>query len=191
MSRDELKARDESKKVEDNEGFSVGLFRGSKGKKGGQWQIVGYITNNSITLVDQEIRLGKLKIVAIHERRILCTLMDVEGSFLNQPYLYYVETKDHKETLSSYLIDSMQFRHGTVYIMVQVSSSGIRLICYGTNKIHHQATGFWTSPMDNVTQTELEDRMSEAIKNLKNHKNPYLPKTVCEVIQAGFIEFHC
>jgi len=168
--------------------YSIAVFQGQKGNKG-QWQNIGQVCGNAITYVDQEARLGDLKLLAVHERRLLSTIMETETSMLNEPLLYCVETKDEKEILSSYLIDVMHFRRGTVYIMVQSSNKGVRLLSYATNKKHHSATCFWTSPMDNLSQTELESRMTTAMKNL--NKNPYIPKTVCELIQAGFVEFHC
>jgi len=166
----------------------MALYRGRKGKKG-QWQNIGQVSKDTITFIDQKARLGDLKLLSAHERRLLSTLMKTEESMLNESLLECVESKDEKEALSSYLIDVMHFRRGTVYIMLQLSDRGIRLLSYGTNKIHHPASCFWTSPMDNLTQKELEDRMSESIKNL--NKNPSIPKGICELIQAGFVEFHC
>jgi len=169
--------------------YVISLFRGQKGKKKGEWQKIAQVFNcTRIVLEDQKARLGDLKLLAEHERNLLDELQKAEQSRVNEPLLYCVETKDATEVLTSYLVDVLHFRRGTVYIMVQKSNNGIRLLAYGTNKIHHAATCFGTSPMDHLTQTELENRMSEAIVKLKN---PEIPKKICDLIQAGFVEFHC
>jgi len=170
--------------------YSVSVFRGGRGRTKAQWQKIGQVRGTTTTCVDQKTRLpGDLQLLRSHEGRVLNALVIAEESILNESRLNCVQTKDEKEVLSSYRVDTMHFRRGTVYIVVQVSNQGIRLLAYGTNKIHHPAACFWTSPLDSLTQGELEDRMSGAIKNLKEHT--HIPKTICELLQAGFVTFHC
>jgi len=194
MSKPQSKILESSTNEIDNKmkTYNIALFRIHE--KNGYWQKVAQVSSeNKLILIDQKTRLGALQLLAYHESRILTLIMDTESQDnVNQEILNFLESKSDSEFIQSYLIDSMQFRRGTVYIMIQSSNRGVRIISYATDKIHHSASCFFTSPLTDVNQTELEERIWKAIQNLEKNSNSYILKSkVIKIIQSGNFLFHC
>ncbi len=183
----------------ESEKYSISVYRGKKGKEG-KWEPIADVLlneenedkngNKNVTYIRQEERLGEFKLLALHERSIINAIKEYEKTRINETLLDFIDTKgEEKEIISSYKLHICNFRRGTVFIMAQFSSVGIRFISYATNKIHHDGICFGTSPPDHLKYYELEEQIESAIK--KVNERGAIPARVCKLIENGWGEFHC
>lgn len=178
--------------TETNDSYHIYIFHGPPMNK---WETIAKIDEqkDTISFIGRQTRFSKpeLQLLQTHEMRLVTSIMTAERSKLYEEFLENIETSDVKENLQSYLIQALYCRRGTVYIVLQVSKYGNRILCYGTGKVHHSAQCFGTSPIANFSLNELNAGIVQGIDYLKKGKCKKVPLKIVQSIKRNEVIFHC
>jgi len=70
-----------------------------------------------------------------------------------------VENNLHKDKMDFTFVKKFLYRRGSIYFGVQYSyqTNQTRIICLGTDKIHHSGMSFSTNPIETVTMEEIKN----------------------------------
>ena|SRR5579872_2590735 len=187
--------------VEDKKAtYLVFLYR-KEGQKEGQWQKIAQVceSTNSISFLDHESRFENqnLHLLSIHEKKLVHAFMQTEIDKSKIYLLHQIETKDEKDekqTICSHFLHALYYRRATIYIMLQTTLCGYRILCYACDKVHHSGTCFGTSPED-VTEKILTQAIEEGKSKLKGDTITWISKNVLDVVRvlmdSSVLQEHC
>jgi hypothetical protein len=168
--------------------YRIAVFKSLQGVL--QWQIIATVDEKKVSFIDQQERLAGLPLLRNHETRIVNCIVKWEHS-IDRPSAARVSTSDEKtkEIMYSYLMEPFCCRRGTVYPFIQQSQKGIRIVCYGTDCIHHTGTSFGTCPLDDISETTLKKEIGLAIQKVLKTRS--VPDDVLTAIQKSKFVLHC
>lgn len=178
--------------MEKKESYSILLYRTfdgeeKDGKEDGKWQEIAKVweEDETIAFLDHAKRFPQeeLKLLSVHEKQLVIGMTQAQQARKDEDLLYEIHTKDQKELLCSYLVDIVRFRRATVYVMLQKSAKGFRLLVYGCDKVLHRAQCFGTA-LNNLKKEDINQAIANGKAKLKKQEIAWIPTAVLKDVRA-------
>ncbi len=142
------------------ENFDIAIMRITKladGKPGpGQWQVVGSVKDGQTTVKESgHDDVNKMN------KAIIEYIGEIDAHFMPD----MIGKTFTVDTLTSKLVSAMQYRRCTVYLFLQTSPVGSRLLAYGSTLIKHHAESFGTA-LSSVHANDIKEHLRQYKINL-------------------------
>jgi hypothetical protein len=94
-------------------------------------------------------------------------------------------------SINGYIIDFHKYRRGTIYVVLQYSyeTKQVRILLYGTNKIHHSATSFGTNPILHLNKNQIYKLVTNSINKIIDNNGKF-DNEIITIINSGKYIFH-